>query len=84
MLFIQDCLQSSDEVAPFIKLLDILKFYYLCLENLKAPVVSVYAIRKKGNLLKLYPNVETASRNKKVFNSFKDGLVAALEYFREH
>ena len=53
MLFIQDCLQSSDEVAPIIKLLDILKFYYLCLENLKAPVVSVYAIRKKGNLLKL-------------------------------
>ena len=84
MLFIQDCLQSSDEVAPIIKLLDILKFYYLCLENLKAPVVSVYAIRKKGNLLKLNPTVETASRNKEVFNSFKDGLVAALEYFREH
>ena len=33
MLFIKDSLQSSDEVAPFIKLSVIRKFYCHCLES---------------------------------------------------
>ena len=53
MLFIDDSLQSSDQIAPFIKLSVILKFCCHCLENLKAPVVSINATRLKENLLTL-------------------------------
>ena len=73
-------MQSSDEIAPFIKFSVMLKFYCCCLENLKAPVVSVNRTGLKENLLKLNPNLETTSCNKEVFNSFKDDFVAALEY----
>ena len=38
----------------------------------------------KENLLKLNPNLKTTSRTKKIFDSFKDDFVAALEYSREH
>ena len=58
MSFIKDYPQSSDEVASFIKLPVILKFYFHCLENLKAPVVSFNATRLKENLLELNPNLE--------------------------
>ena len=84
MSFIEDSLQSSDEVAPFIKLPVIRKFYSHCLENFKAPVVSGNVTRLKENLLKLNPNLEAISRKKEVFISFKNGLVAALEYSQEH
>ena len=80
MLFIEDSLLSSGEIAPSMKLSVIQKFYCCFLENLKAPVVSVNATRPNENLLKLTPNVETRSHNKEVFNSFKDDFVAALEY----
>ena len=58
MSFIKDYPQSSDEVASFIKLPVILKFYFHYLENLKAPVVSFNATRLKENLLELNPNLE--------------------------
>ena len=80
MLFIEDSLLSSGEIAPSMKLSVIRKFYCCCLENLKAPVVSVNLTRLNENLLKLNPNVETPSHNKEVFNSFKDDFVAVLEY----
>ena len=70
-------LQNSDGVAPFIKLSVIRKFYCHCLENLKAPMVSVY-------LLKLNLDLEATSSKKKGFISFKDDLAAALEYSQEH
>ena len=50
---------------------------------LKAPAVSVNASILKEHLLKLDPNFETTSRKKEFFISFKDDLVAPLEYFRE-
>ena len=58
MSFIEDSLQSSDEVAPFIKLPVIQKSYCQCLENLKASLVSVNATRLNENLLNLNPNLE--------------------------
>ena len=58
MSFIEDSLQSSDEVTPFIKLPVIQKSYCQCLENLKASVVSVNATRMNENLLNLNPNLE--------------------------
>ena len=51
MLFVEDSLQNSNEVAPFIKLSFILKFYCNCLENLKAPVASVNVTRLKEKTL---------------------------------
>ena len=33
---------------------------------------------------KIYPNLKTTSRKKKIFDSFKDDLAAVLEYSREH
>ena len=53
MSFIEDFLQSSDEVAPFIKLSVILTFCCYCLENLEALAVSVSVTRQKENLLNL-------------------------------
>ena len=50
---------------------------------LKAPAVSVNASILKEHLLKLDPNLETTSRKKEFFISFKDDLVAPLVYFRE-
>ena len=50
---------------------------------LKAPPVSVNASILKEHLLKLDPNLETTSRKKEFFISFKDDLVAPLVYFRE-
>ena len=47
MSFIEDSLQSCDEVVPFIKLSDIRIFYCHCLENLKAPIVLVNATTLK-------------------------------------
>ena len=38
LLFVEDSLQSSNEVESFIKLFVIQKFYFLCLENRKTPV----------------------------------------------
>ena len=84
MSFIEDSVQSSTEVAPFIKLSVIQKFYCHCFENLKAPVWSANATRLKENLLKLNKNLEVTSRKKDVFISFKDDLATALEYSREH
>ena len=84
MSFIEDSLQSSDEVAPFIKLSVVRKFYSHCLENFKAPIVSGNVTRLKENLLKLNLNLEATSRKKEVFISFKNGLAAALEYSQEH
>ena len=84
MSFIEDSLQSSDEVAPFIKLSVVRKCYSHCLENFKAPVVSGNVTRLKENLLKLNLNLEATSRKKEVFISFKNGLAAALEYSQEH
>ena len=57
--FIQDSLQSSDEVTPFIQLSVKKKNYCDCLENLEVPVVLVNAARMKVNLLKLNSNLET-------------------------
>ena len=54
----KDYPQSSDEVASFIKLLVILKFYFHCLENVKAPVGSFNATRLKENLLELNASLE--------------------------
>ena len=84
MLFIDESLESSDEVARFIKLSVILEFCCYCLENLKASVVSINAKRLEENLLKLYPKLETTSRKKEVFISLKDDLMVALEYSRGH
>ena len=80
MSFIEDSLQSSDEVVPFIKLFFIRKFYCHYLKNLKALAVSVNATRLKENLLKLNPHLEATSCKKEVFISFRDDLPAALEY----
>ena len=52
MSFVKDPLQSSDEVAPFIKLSVIQKFYCQFLENLKTHVSSVNATGLKDKLLK--------------------------------
>ena len=38
LLFVEDSLQSSNEVESFIKLFVTQKFYCLCLENRKTPV----------------------------------------------
>ena len=57
MSFIEDPLQSSDKVVPFIKSSVTPKFYSHCLENLKAPLVSVNATKLKENLLKFNPYV---------------------------
>ena len=84
MSFIKDYPQSSDEVASFIKLPVILKFYFHCLENLKAPVVSFNATRLKENLLEINANLKATQRKKEIFISFKDGLPASLKYSREH
>ena len=67
MAFIKDSLQSS-EVPPFIKLSVTLNFCH-CLENLKAPVLSVKATRLKENLVKLNPTLEATSRKKFLFPS---------------
>ena len=77
MLFIEDSLQNSDEVVSFIK-------FSVILNVIVIAVVSVNATRLKENLLKLNPNLKTTSRTKKIFDSFKDDFVAALEYSREH
>ena len=57
--FIEDFLQSSDEVTPFPQLSVMKKIYCHCLENLQVPVVSVNAARMKVDLLKLNSNLET-------------------------
>ena len=77
MSFVEDSLQRSSKVAPFIKVPVIQISYCYCLENLKAPVVSIYAMRVKENLSELNKHLETiASCKKEVFISFQD----ALEY----
>ena len=82
--FIGDSLRSSDEVASFIKLPVIRKFYYHCLKNLKAPIVIVNVTRLKENLLNVDPYLEATSYKKEVFISFGDDLAVALEYSWEH
>ena len=74
--FIKDSLQSSDEIAPFIKLSVTKKFYCHC----SSPIVSVNATRLKENSLKFNPNLEANSQKKEDVFSFKDDLAARLHY----
>ena len=82
MSFIEDSPQSSDEVAPFIKLSVMRKFYYY-LENLKTPVVSVNATRLTENLLKLSPYLEAASRKKEVFFIVKLRILYGIKFLKK-
>ena len=63
MLFIEDSLQSSDEVALFIKLS--VKTFIVTV--LKTPVLSVNATRLKENLLNLLTQTQ---RQHHVINKF--------------
>ena len=54
MMYIEDRLQPcEDEVAPFVKLLEVRKFYYHCLEQLGAVFMTVNATKLKEDILKL-------------------------------
>lgn len=69
MLFRKDSPQNNNEVASFEKLPVIRKFYCHCLESTR---LTSSCDNNEKVLLKLNPNLETTSRNKEVFNSFKD------------
>ena len=80
-MYIEDRLQScEDEVAPFVKLLEMKKFYCHCLEQLGAVFMTVNATRLKEGILKLNSNLEANFHKKESYISYKDDLAAALEY----
>ena len=85
MMYIEDRLQPcEDEVAPFVKLLEVRKFYYHCLEQLGAVFMTVNATKLKEDILKLNQNLEANFRKKKIYISYKDDLAAALEYSQDN
>ena len=80
MMYTEDRLQScEDEVAPFVKLSEVRKFYCHCLEQLGAVFVTVNATRLKEYILKLNSNLEANFHKKEIYISYKDDLAAALE-----
>ena len=81
IMYIEDRLLScEDEVAPFVKLLEVRKFYCHCLEQLGAVFMKVNATRLKEGILKLNSNLEVNFHKKEIYNSYKDDLAATLEY----
>ena len=59
MMYIDDRLQSFEaKVAPFVKLSEVRKFYYHCLEQLGAVFMTVNTTRLKEDILKLNSNLE--------------------------
>ena len=73
MMYIEDRLQScEDEVAPFVKLSEVRKFYCHCLEQQGAVFKTVNATRLKEDILKLNSNLETNFHEKEIYISYKD------------
>ena len=82
MMYIEDRLQScEDEVAPFIKLSEVRRFYCHCLEQLGAVL---NATRLKEDILKLNSDLEANFHKKEIYISYKDELAAALECSRDN
>ena len=86
MVFIEEQLQMTEdeEVAPFVKLSTVRKFYSLCLEHLNAEFCTVNSTRLKESILNLSSNLEASNLKKEVYISYKDDLAAALHFSREN
>lgn len=82
--FVEESLQSSSLLAPYIKLSDVKRQYCQVLTNLNAEFISVNSTRLKDSLLLENKNLEATPHNKEVFISFKDCLAAALKYAEEN
>ena len=84
MDYIEESLQTSDSVAPFVKLSDLKKVYLEFLENVDDTFTSVNSTRLKERIIELNPNLEASSHKKEIFISYKDDLGAALKYSEEN
>ncbi len=82
--YVEEALQSSMQVAPYVKLSEVKQYYCQVLEGLNAEFISVNATRLKEKLLQMNPNLEATPHNKEIFLSYKDDLAAALKYSEEH
>ena len=86
MVFIEEQLQmpEDEEVAPFVKLSTVRKFYSHCLEHLNAEFCTVNSTRLKETILNLNSNLEASNLKKEVYISYKDDLAAALRFSCEN
>ena len=84
MEYIEESLQTSDSVAPFVKLSDLKKVYFEVLENVDDIITYVNSTRLKERIIELNNNLEASSHKKEVFISYKDDLGAALKYSEEN
>ena len=84
--FIEEQLFGSceSEIAPFIKLSCVRKYYSTCLVNLNAEFTSVNSTRLKENLMRINTSLQSTTSGKEVLLSHKNDLSAALKYTREH
>ena len=85
MMYIEDRLKSCEgEVAPFVSLSEVRKFYCHCLEQLDAVFITVNATSLKEDTLKLDSNLEANLHRKEIYISYKDDLATVLEYPRDN
>ena len=76
--------RENEEVAPFVKLSTVRKYYYHCLGPLNVKSVTANVSRLKESILHLNQNLEATTFKNEVYISYKDYLAAALHYSREH
>ena len=78
--YIEETLQSCDEVAPFIKLSSVWKYYSSYLMQMNAEFTTVNATRLKDTILKLNPALEATAHTKRFLLATKMIWQAALDY----
>ena len=74
----------ESEIAPFIKLLCVLKHYSTCSVNLNAEFTTVNSTRLKESPISINTPLQSTTSGKEVLLTHKNDLSAALKYTREH
>ena len=78
--YMEETLEASAVISPYLKLSDVKAYYCQVLEHLNAEFVSVNSTRLKERLLQLNTNLEEMPYKKEIFISFRDDLVAATKF----
>ena len=82
--YIEETLQTCEgEVAPFVKLSDMRKYYCQCLERLCADLAA-NSTRLKDCVLQMNTNLQASAHTKEVYISHNDSLAAALQFPKDN